>query len=1281
MVRQALKALAVVNKDRINHPAFNKHEFKEVAAEQPAALLRYKSEPASLSRRNTAGDDDNSSSGYRIPTELSHAARVLAESTPQEPKGNHSQVAEAARKKHSKGGSADTNTPKPRKTPEGLLSKFAESPKEKRASGYWMIDDQKHPGKSPYATPDYKVWRNVKDFGAKGDGKTDDTAAINKAIADGMRCGETCHSSTTTPAVVYFPPGTYLVSSSIIQYYNTQFLGDPINVPTILAASSFVGLGVFTSNKYVADDVGWYLNTANFLRSIRNFKIDIRLTDPGAYVCGIHWQVAQASSLENIEFYMQYNSDVPGNTQQGIYMENGSGGFLADLTFVGGNFGAYFGNQQFTTSHLVFVNCKTAVQVHWDWAWTMQDFVIESCESGLVVTGGSGGPSSKGQNVGSLVLADSIIANTQNGIVTSLHAENATSLLVQNVGFFNVKTAISDSAKNRVLLGGGDEVHLDSWGFGKITDAKGISKHSIRQDEAKPLHQKAAQVLQRPNNMVMNVKALGAKGDGKTDDTAVLNSILDGAANTSSIVYFPYGVYIIKDTLRVPMGSRIIGQAWSQIMATGSRFEDERNPHIAVQVGRPGDAPGIIEIQDMLFTVSGPTAGAILVQWNAQEATKGSVGMWDSHFRVGGAAGSNLQTPDCAKSTGSVDPKCKAASMLLHLTSGSTAYLENVWAWVADHDIDDPEQTQISVYAARGILIESQRAWLWATSSEHSTLYQYQLTGAKNILMGMIQTESPYYQPVPRAPSPFRIGHFPDDPSFQDCKTDRVGCYSSWALRIVDSSAIYVLGAGLYSWFSNYDKKCVDKGNCQDRAVEVQQSDGLWIYNLCTKGTLEMVSPYNGSATLAKDNINGYLSSILAWLEGASEVSGPRPVLGFQLYTGDGLRNVDVPDACKKALSSKIICDQYITRFQEPSYRGSPDNEALTESICGKTCGKSLADWFNGVEAWCHGYNISRQLPTTRGGRMWAGVNETCVKDSKTGEYCNDIIDKFTEVDSIDEMPRSEVCSECYIKKLAMMQSSSYSAYDEWFQDDLKLVYKTCGKQGPTDIPPSLDPVPEDEPSTFCVSGNIYRTSKGESTCEKVALKNNLSPAALYNLNSAIHDCGSIPAGTELCLPLACARLVKYSQKSNCTAIEKNEGLSPGSLRRFNPWINRECSNLNSGGNSFGWILCAEPQDGEMPQFGAGDDTVTPHPSSDYTAFPVNPPNNATAAQDTTTQCGRWHVTEEGDTCASICMSTGIHISLLLAANPSLGKEFLECSAKLVVERAYCTGPTYDWVK
>jgi polygalacturonase len=61
--------------------------------------------------------------------------------------------------------------------------------------------------------------------------------------------------------------------------------------------------------------------------------------------------------------------------------------------------------------------------------------------------------------------------------------------------------------------------------------------------------------------MIIDVKAIGAKGNGVTDDTPVLNAILQNAANISSIVYFPFGIYIIKDTLKVPVGSRIIGQA------------------------------------------------------------------------------------------------------------------------------------------------------------------------------------------------------------------------------------------------------------------------------------------------------------------------------------------------------------------------------------------------------------------------------------------------------------------------------------------------------------------------------------------------------------------------------------------------------------------------------------------------------------------------------------------------------------------------------------------------
>ena len=59
-----------------------------------------------------------------------------------------------------------------------------------------------------------------------GDGITDDTAAIQRAMVDGGRCGANCGGSTIHPATLYFPSGTYIISSSIIMYYNTEMLGN-----------------------------------------------------------------------------------------------------------------------------------------------------------------------------------------------------------------------------------------------------------------------------------------------------------------------------------------------------------------------------------------------------------------------------------------------------------------------------------------------------------------------------------------------------------------------------------------------------------------------------------------------------------------------------------------------------------------------------------------------------------------------------------------------------------------------------------------------------------------------------------------------------------------------------------------------------------------------------------------------------------------------------------------------------------------------------------------------
>lgn len=67
-----------------------------------------------------------------------------------------------------------------------------------------------------------KRYINVRAFGAKGDGVTDDWAAINAAVGSS--------GNTTLHGTIYFPPGTYLVSQSIVADTNAEYLfieGEP----------------------------------------------------------------------------------------------------------------------------------------------------------------------------------------------------------------------------------------------------------------------------------------------------------------------------------------------------------------------------------------------------------------------------------------------------------------------------------------------------------------------------------------------------------------------------------------------------------------------------------------------------------------------------------------------------------------------------------------------------------------------------------------------------------------------------------------------------------------------------------------------------------------------------------------------------------------------------------------------------------------------------------------------------------------------------------------------
>lgn len=154
-----------------------------------------------------------------------------------------------------------------------------------------------------------------------GDGQTDDTKAINRAISDGSRFSpESRRTSSTTPAIVYFPEGTYVISRPIIDYYFTQLVGNPNSRPVIKATAAFEGMGLIDGDQYQNDGNQGWTSTNVFFRQVRNFVLDLTDIPPNKGATGIHWPTGQASSLYNIKIVM---SSASGSQHQGLFIENG----------------------------------------------------------------------------------------------------------------------------------------------------------------------------------------------------------------------------------------------------------------------------------------------------------------------------------------------------------------------------------------------------------------------------------------------------------------------------------------------------------------------------------------------------------------------------------------------------------------------------------------------------------------------------------------------------------------------------------------------------------------------------------------------------------------------------------------------------------------------------------------------------------------------------------------------------------------------------------------------
>jgi len=463
-------------------------------------------------------------------------------------------------------------------------------------------------------------------------------------------------------------------------------------------------------------------HTDNFYHEVSHLNVEVG-NNPGTF--GFHWAVAQATAIRDV--YINATG-----SKGGLFCENGGGGFLGDIVVEGGETGLSIGGQQWTLRNITISDSTTAcMDLIWNWAFAVIAPTFRRCPVGVSFQGGA---------VTSVVLTDATFEDVGTGVATDwpgtvrgVVLERVTATRTPVIAPGLPGSAVGTATVRAWRQGhryAGSKPSPDFNGQGDVTPWRADVPLPNR---PRPTFDSAG----APFNAVTDG---GCKGDGVADDTACLQRALN---SSSALVFLPAGTYRLTDTVAVRPGTALVGEALSTLAVDGSAapFRDASSPVPAIRV-LPG-AP--VTLADLTITVMSDAPGAQLIEWAAGNGSA----VYDVHFRL-----------------------YHAAYGQWHFLPGSSGYVENSWGWTADHDIDSGAELQVQV--PRGWLVQGSGVQLYGTAVEHNSAYNYNFSGADDVITAMMQTETPYWQQPQTA----------------------------WGLTVEGgTSGLVSYGSGFYSWF------------------------------------------------------------------------------------------------------------------------------------------------------------------------------------------------------------------------------------------------------------------------------------------------------------------------------------------------------------------------------------------------------------------------------------------------------------------------------------------------
>ncbi|KAI1869657.1 uncharacterized protein JN550_005638 [Neoarthrinium moseri] len=717
------------------------------------------------------------------------------------------------------------------------------------ATTFWYANLD-HTGPYKGDAPDLDTNHTYPVFKSVSPGAT--AVEIQAAINDNGNGGKR-HSQwlASEPRVVYIPPGTYTINQTIYMNTDTILMGDAAEPPVFKAAA-----GGFTEDQTLlsGQDPGTGISgELSFAVGLKNIILDTSDIDGGTSFTALWWGVAQACQLQNVKITMAYS--VNGTGHSGIRLGRGSTLGLSDVHIERGQNGIYHnGHQQAAYKSIYFKENTVGMLIDGGNTISLIAPTFESVGFAVSCTGGSPW----------VAIVDAKSINSGVTFNTSVYP----SFLIENLD----KDTDSDVAVNLdgTLLGAAR--HVDQFSYANTVDRDPIYG-AVNSSNTRPAALAPGgryPVIPAPNyatNPVsdfINIKDPSqngghvVRGDNTVDEAGVLNQILQFAAEKGKIAYFPFGKYRVESTVHIPVGSRIVGEAWATITGAGDFFKDSASPQPIVMVGNPGDV-GTAQIQDMRFTVSDVLPGAIVLQFHMAGAAAGDVGLWNSLVTIGGTRGAEGLTSSCNDAAA----ECRAAFLGLHFAATSSAYVENVWNWVADHITEDFAGGS-NIAAKGGALVQATRGtWLHALGSEHWWLYQLNLHGAANVFVSQLQSETNYDQgdnvrQLPPAPWTPDTGAAWGDPDFNAlCDAADARCRMGLANLFQGGENIYTYASASWVFFSGPGyQSCTD--GCQDYLHWVVETpSNFQAFGLCSKDTRAPLRLANGTEILTANGFTG----------------------------------------------------------------------------------------------------------------------------------------------------------------------------------------------------------------------------------------------------------------------------------------------------------------------------------------------------------------------------------------------------------------------------------------